>query len=469
MNISKYVTRVTVFFLFLFLSWQTSYCPTNIYLSNNTPFKLKIKVKVSGDMELEFGKHFEVKETIIEPWNRERVMEINRHLLPGRLLRAVNYYFETDIEAYKDGEAFDVPATLTQVITVPSVGLVSNMAYGALNGASAALEKGLVQLDWKDDGRHIDVYCDDLAGGSFHDVEYSFGYRPFFGARFDEWSNILRVLHYNVWMRPLIAFPQDGQVKRAKMIPAMISGWFKDYKPGIVEFNEVFSTKAEKKLRKRMILEGYEYSTNVIGKSCNTSQGPTKKLGNGGVILFSHWPIEEWDEIQYDDCYAEDCIAAKGALYAVIRKNGRRYHIFATHAQADTGDIEECKEAREKQFKVLRAFIDHYINMEKIKRDESIIIMGDFNVKQHDVKEYEKTMEELRAIHPENIGNPVSHEGEQAILDYIVLDRDHPQPKVAYLDVMKVRSFLPWNTGGPHFDLRFWPSDHYPVYGYFEF
>jgi len=469
MNISKYSTYFKYIFALL-LFWQTCYCPTDVYLSNNTPFKLKITVKVSGDMELEFGEHYEVKETIIEPWNRELIMKINRHKLPGRLLRKVNYFFETAIEVYKDGEVFLAPVLLEQVLTVPSVGIVSDMAYGVLGGdRPEMLQKGLVQLNWQDNGRNIDVFCDDFPSGNFHDIEYAFGFRPFSSASFDERINVLHLFHYNIWMRPLIAFPHDGQVKRAKMIPPMIPGFFEQFKPDIVEFNEVFSTKAEKKLRKRMDFEGYTYSTEVIGKSFDKSEKATKKLGNGGVVLFSHWPIEDWDEIQYSDCYAEDCIAAKGALYAMINKNGVRYHIFATHVQADTGNVEDCKDTREKQFKVLRAFIDHQINVGKIKDEEPIIIMGDFNVKQHDTQEYEKTIEELRGINPENVGCEVSHEGEKAILDYIVFDRDHLHPQTAYLNVMKVRSRLPWNTGGPNLAMRFWPSDHYPVYGYFEF
>ena len=146
-----------------------------------------------------------------------------------------------------------------------------------------------------------------------------------------------------------------------------------------------------------------------------------------------------------------------------------RYHLFATHVQADTGDVEQCKEIRDKQFNTLRAFIDHQINLGNIKDDEPIIIMGDFNVKQHDTPEYEKTLETLRAIHPYNIGCNFSHEGVASILDYITYDKDNLQPRHTYLNVMKTRSQVPWNFGGPNLALRFWPSDHYPVYGYFEF
>jgi len=429
------------------LFFQTCYCPTSVFIRNNTPEKLIIRIKSIG---LGSGEDYRVKAVSINPWERKSILTMNRHLIPEG-----NYYFFTTVVPEKLKEA--QPIKLVQHFRKPSIG-VSKMRYGILDTSaktvSQILKRGLQRLEWKTvDGSHIDVYCDDFSkfGKSFHDIEYTFSLRPFSGATVDDNKNVLRIAHLNTYMRPLFLFPFDGQLKRAGDIPSAIMGSFEKHKPDVVAFNEVFSTKAESILREKMKSEGYSYVTDVIGKK-------TPEPSSGGVILFSYWPIKSWEQMKYKACRAEDCAAAKGALFAAIDKNGMKYYIFATHLQADTGDVKKCKQAREKQFKELRAFIDRMIKKYGIKMDEPIIIVGDFNVKKDDKEEYESMIKILRAKDPGHIGYKFSHEGDKAILDYILsvgqsLDGSS-------VEILRKRFQVPWNRGGPKFNLRFNLSDH---------
>ncbi|MBI2569034.1 MAG: RICIN domain-containing protein [Candidatus Schekmanbacteria bacterium] len=130
-------------------------------------------------------------------------------------------------------------------------------------------------------------------------------------------------------------------------------------------------------LKRRLWMDGYSYITENVG----TEGGA---LQDGGVFIASRWPIEVFRKMIYTDSVGSDYHADKGAAYARVNKNGRYYHVFATHTQAtyfyEDGshqpDSPEYAQVRELQFRELATFI----RAQDPDRGEPIFIAGDLNV-----------------------------------------------------------------------------------------
>lgn len=98
-------------------------------------------------------------------------------------------------------------------------------------------------------------------------------------------------------------------------------------------------------------------------------------LENGGVLVASRWPItREAAHVFRDACEGNDCLAAKGVVYARVEKGGSRavYHVFGTHLQAD----DEYHATRIEQASQMRDFAAGL----GIPAGEPVLFAGDFNV-----------------------------------------------------------------------------------------
>lgn len=106
-------------------------------------------------------------------------------------------------------------------------------------------------------------------------------------------------------------------------------------------------------------------------------QGSLKdlKFVRGGVVLFSRWPIVDQHQVIFDGlCDREDCLAAKGAVHAVIQKGPHRVHVVGVHLQAW---------GTPKSIQVRRGQVAHIKRMIQglqIPAQEPIILLGDWNV-----------------------------------------------------------------------------------------
>lgn len=497
--------------VFSILFWQASYCPTNVHIMNNLPgVTLKVGPTVvtsnKDDKKLKEGKHYTIADNkLIKPLSRGKILDMSRHKLPWKLGESVHYFFNTKVEFQdEDGNSIGEPVYLTQKLKKPPTDLtVSTIKYGV----SDEPIEGAKALGWQINNRSVDMYGGDyrMWNKSFGDIEYGLSVRPFKGAEFDDDSNIMRVLTYNIWMRsyPVIFSTQDGSgpLARAKILPKTISGIFNDIKPDVIAVNELFEPSVYGVLKKKMAAEGYKYATKVIGEVSSEEivgeivemgiekllnlfrqhdKNERRELSNGGVALFSKWPIEKTEEIVFEACDGDDCFAKKGCLYARINKGGKKYHFFATHTES----AQSRPDVREVQFARVKEFIDE----QKICETEPVFILGDLNVLKFNQTgpkgarvisavpsdEYKATLETLGAVDPEHSGGGSSSEGE--VLDYVLYSKDHLQPKKSHTETMKLLLQKPWLSGivwewqKKDIGKNKWAlSDHKPVFGYFEF
>ena len=178
--------------------------------------------------------------------------------------------------------------------------------------------------------------------------------------------NVLNAMFYNIQMITfgLSGMPQASE--RGALFPAQISPY-----QDVVAFMEAFDDgPREDDLAPAMEAAGFPYRTSILN-----APGLIPFPTNGGVIIFSRWPIEADAEIDFELCgeAASDCFANKGVKYALVNKLGKKYHIFATHMDAGSGldDIE----ARRSQMAEIRDMIADL----NIPEGEAVVFGGVFN------------------------------------------------------------------------------------------
>jgi len=300
-------------------------------------------------------------------------------------------------------------------------------------------------------------------------------------------GNSLNVLAYNIKMFqhiPNIDVKVDLGQSGPDRYPLIANQIMKeDY--DVIVLAEAFDVIREKLIKHL----GYPYRTRIVGKDMKLSHG---HITNGGVIILSRWPIENGDGEQRlfgkDICSNDedlDCMADKGVIYARIKKNAYKYHVFGTHTDAgkSSGDVY----ARKKQFGIIRKFIDEKILSNEIKPNELVIIAGDLNVDRYDKNyadsaEYIDMLKELNAVHPslvgyrfssdQNVNDFLPNAGKRQLFDYVLVSNSsqarlrHSYNKVLFYRADKEWRCYMWKKAKYKF---FWDiSDHYPVLGYFE-
>ena len=320
---------------------------------------------------------------------------------------------------------------------------------------------------WRDDRRTYSFAW--KVGGQAVTVEY----RAFFAGTEDNIEYILKgtyvtppatqaqelnVLAYNIYMRPPPLI--NGQSVRAELLPAQLKGY------DVIIFSEAWDNAVRANLL-RGLRPDYPHHTRIL------DQSSLPKPSNGGVIIVSKWPIKAEAQEGFDALASgTDTLAAKGVLYALINKRGRRYHIFGSHTQAQPG----AKEAaiRVGQFHIMKKFIDS----RKIPAEEAVIIGGDLNVdKLKYPEQYREMLKILDADHPTPTGHPytfdptvnkVADKGPKEFLDYVLYSRGHLRPKISSNEVRTIRADREWKsfpTDKAKWDL----SDHFAVFGRFVF
>jgi hypothetical protein len=183
---------------------------------------------------------------------------------------------------------------------------------------------------------------------------------------------------------------------------------------------------------------------------------------NGGVIIYSRWPIEHEDEIKYAHCSDNsswDCLASKGVKYAKINKLGVPYHVFGTHMEA--GGSAADVQYRMEQYGEMRTFIDQ----QNIPQSECVIIAGDLNTSPKDGTEYLSIQDSLDPVIPDHVGyfeSTFSYADTGNVIDHVWISSNHRLPVMANNSVITFRSTdsLMWSI----FDF----SDHRTVIGRFE-
>jgi len=293
--------------------------------------------------------------------------------------------------------------------------------------------------------------------------------------------HVIDLLALNIWVRPW--FLQDGRAARVDRLSGPLRGY------DVVVLNEAFQQRICRRLYDALSDE-YPHQTPVLGRlSLPRPWGPALKLWNGGVVILSRWPIERTDSRSFRECLGPiDLWSDKGVLYACINKQGQRYHVFGTHAQATPEsyirqanrmmgrDADQDLDAhRLANYDVIRGFIED----SAIPTDEPVLIAGDLNCDRLTTPhQFEHALGLLNAGFPEELSGPpctldpvansLATSPHPEWLDYVLWSRSHLEPRRSRIDVRPMRSGTSWRRhpfGRAHHDL----SDHYAVLGRFEF
>jgi len=277
----------------------------------------------------------------------------------------------------------------------------------------------------------------------------------------------INIVTYNTWFLPPL---QYTLCPRAHFIPYHLEQY------DVIIFNEVTANSCRDILLRRLTPLGFEHNTKIL------NEPPPKSIANGGVMIVSKFKITKEDQHIYRGaCTGDDCAMAKGVNYARINKDGKNYHIFGTHAQADSplgGLIYDKDQSgnRAKQFQQMEDFITSL----DIPKNEPVILGGDFNVeRKENTGEYITMLSTLKASEPRHVrknsivshypdGNDFCPNGISDDLDYIFVSEKYQPSSGGFTQVHFVKNhsaFKPIPTDKDKWDL----SDHFPVAAHLKF
>ncbi|WP_090775089.1 sphingomyelin phosphodiesterase [Shouchella lonarensis] len=286
-----------------------------------------------------------------------------------------------------------------------------------------------------------------------------------------------KILTHNVYFLPRSLFPNWGQLERADLIADA------HYMDGhdVIIFSELFDNGASNRLLNN-ISNQYSDQTPVLGRGrsgWDDTRGSYSSLTpeDGGVSIVSKWPILEKIQYVYKEACGSDWYANKGFVYVKIEKQGQMYHVIGTHMQSEdegcaTG---EARSVRRSQMQEISDFIAE----KDIPIEEALWIGGDLNVVKSS-SEYTEMLSQLNVTAPReytgfaSTWDPATNGiaqynypgGESEHLDYILVEKDHAQPRNWQNQSLYVKS--PWWTVTSWFKKYTYNdySDHYPVAGF---
>ncbi len=263
-------------------------------------------------------------------------------------------------------------------------------------------------------------------------------------------ANQLNLLSYNIWATTI--FGSKKVDTRLAEMPEVMAGY------DAIVLTEVFDLLPGKKLLENLAAE-YPYQSEDIFK--------LGKIMTSGTRIVSRWPIEDEQHLKFNDCNGIQCAATRGVIYLKINKQGKPYHLFATHTQSSDDDAN--RNARLTQLEEMGEFVRSL----EIPADEPVIMAGDFNVNKIGLPEDRDYLETvLSATEPENRGHTLTYDSNTnywaekpylEYLDYTLTGNDHLQPISAYQEAFAPRTITEalWEK----WDL----SDHYAVRGIFVY
>ena len=423
---------------------QSTFADSYIYVTNTTPQTVSLKVNQTGDI-LEQGNQWGQEATHIAPYETKRVLRINRYKGLGS---GKTYSFNTTVSSGNSQIAF--------VQTMTGTWYGSTIKHG--------IQTNSIISPWYSDRNihRVETIYDGLSAQAAVKAEFTGGYDDFYytihqntvAESVSNHADELKVLTYNIYALPLVASKISARLTE---LPHHIDGY------DVIMMQEAFSSERTALLNK--LAQQYPYQTYVPGTGLN--------LYNSGVLIISRYPIVKTDDMIYPDCTGTDCFADKGIIYAEIIKNGKAYHLAATHTASF--DTAEARALRQVQFKQIRQFIDQ----KNIPNFDAVLMGGDLNVnKLKWPQDYQDMLMNLNATAPITTGYTTSTfdprvnklasaavSGGTTVeyLDYVLNSNTHRQPKQARNDVRILRStvdplYMTWDL-----------SDHLPVMGHFDY
>lgn len=438
-SIKHTVSRVLAL-LILTLSSALAWAESYIYLTNSTMEPLTIETVQTGHGNITHGDEWEQLADTVPPLATVKFLRFNRD---DGIKWGKTYYFTTTVQ----GRSSSV--SLQQ--RLEGTWNFSKMWLSAENDPWQ-YDRDIHQIPMDFDGKSSTLaYRSQYARVSGDDIYYVIN-NDWEVAERDSAANNFRVLTYNVWSL-LPGITSKNTHPRLDTIADYVSGY------DAVVFQELFDPLLTAHFRSK-ISEEYPYLTDIPFK--------LGKLLTGGSFIASKHPILEHDDVVYDACRADGCLASKGMNYAKIDKGGRIYHLFGTHTHAYTGADDIA--VRFAQLNQLKGFVDR----KQIDANEAVLLAGDFNVdKVNFAQEHLDFLDVLNATEPTALGEyPYSYAGPVNVyaedqyneyLDYVLYSNEHLQPVYSHNKLLVPRSIEwdHWTT----WDL----SDHYPVASEFVF
>jgi endonuclease/exonuclease/phosphatase family metal-dependent hydrolase len=159
----------------------------------------------------------------------------------------------------------------------------------------------------------------------------------------------LRVLSYNVFLRPAPVNWRDHNTCRARQIGQMLTE--ETVARDIVVLNETFDVTATEELAQRA---SQRFPHQVL-----VQPGARGLRISGGLSILSRHPIEQWRSQRFDRCSGKfnDCLANKGFVWALIRVSEHlKVNVVATHM--NSGRDSGARKARRAQLEQIRDFVD---------------------------------------------------------------------------------------------------------------
>lgn len=411
------MTAFRLFMTFLIVSFAAqTQAESYVYLTNNTAKTLALDIRQSGS-PLVKGEHWWQLATSVPPYATVRFLETNRDT---GIKWGKTYYYDTTVTA-EDGSSVVLQQRLKGTWNF------SNIWHGTSNSPWYD-DRGLYSVRQDFAGKPSTVAFkaesarvngDDIYYVIHPDVE-----SPTLGL-----SNQLNVLAYNVWAL-LPGLVAKDTSDRLTEVSKQLDGY------DVIVFSELFENNRRETFLDR-IRGQYPYQTQVVDRS--------GAIEDGGVLIVSRWPIEHEDQITFSDCDADDCLAAKGVMYARINKGGQKYHVFGSHTQAWTAA--ENQATRAQQFSEMKAFMDQ----QNIPASDAVIIAGDLNVdKTNFPAEHQAMLNILNASEVQQVAGSYAYtadgnvnawtDGRPEFLDYVLTSNAHLQPQQASSDVRVPRS-----------------------------
>jgi endonuclease/exonuclease/phosphatase family metal-dependent hydrolase len=132
----------------------------------------------------------------------------------------------------------------------------------------------------------------------------------------------MRILSYNIFMPVAEPVRYIEQGERAKKLPAFIAS----LNPDVVVIQESMTDYLHSIISVELRRLGYLYETEQLRKR--------RALVQGGVVIFSRFPIINQHRKLFEQCSGSDCLSAKGFVHAQIRMPESDVHVIGTHLQA---------------------------------------------------------------------------------------------------------------------------------------
>ena len=284
----------------------------------------------------------------------------------------------------------------------------------------------------------------------------------FAAGRFGE--DAVSVLTFNVHLKPDAGGSDVRLPKSIRTEP--IAELILEAGADIVVLQEAFSDSHRQDIRES-IESRYPHRSRILGRDSGLEQ-------DGGVIVFSKYPIERQMELIYEDCASWDCKADKGILYTRISIGGKPLHLLATHLQA--GSAADRHSIRLKQLGVIKSLIE----VMEIPKTQPLLLAGDLNVDRCHRSRHRQLLDSLNMGDP-SLGSLVDATtisvSDPSYLDYVLYSNRHLIPRtssVRSIDVEYHGSVPAWVKRPPwrpwiHREGPWYLSDHLPILATFSF